>query len=79
MGRKVEETLIHVAVESARMLLARRLIAAYLPTDRNAPTLKVLKASGLEESANQIFSWDCSRTYPKPESVTLENLRSGKR
>ena len=78
MGRKVEETLIHVAVESARMLFARRLIAVYLPTERNVPTLKVFKASGLEESANHTFSWDCSRPFPKPESVVMNHsLREG--
>lgn len=76
MGRMIEETLIHVAIESARRLSARRLVAVYHPTERNAPTLKVFKASGLEELANHTFSWDCARPFPKPESVVLEILPS---
>ena len=74
MGRKVEETIIHVAVECARKLSARKLVAIYLPTERNAPTLKVFKSSGLLESADHRFSWDCSASFPIPASVILEYL-----
>jgi FkbH-like protein len=74
MGRKVEETLIHLAVECARKLSAKRLLAVYIPTERNAPTLKVFKSSGLRESEPYQFIWDCSNPFPKPESVTLIHL-----
>ncbi|MDQ3002360.1 MAG: HAD-IIIC family phosphatase [Fibrobacterota bacterium] len=39
MGRKVEETLIHLAVDIARKFSAKRLLAVYHPTERNAPAL----------------------------------------
>lgn len=72
MGRKVEETLIHLAVESARRLGAKRLSAVYLPTPRNAPTLKVFRASGLADAGEDRFEWDCSRPFPKPEPVEID-------
>jgi FkbH-like protein len=74
MGRKIEESILHVAVESARRLSARQLVATYLPTERNEPTLKVFKSSGLLELTGHKFSWDCALPFPRPESVTLEFL-----
>jgi FkbH-like protein len=72
MGRKVEETLVHVAVEEARAMGAKRFVANYVPTPRNAPTLDVLRGSGLHEEAEHRFTWNASEPFPKPEGVTLE-------
>ena len=74
MGRKVEETLIYLAVVYAREMSAKRIVANYMNTDRNAPTLKVFKASGLVESKPNQFTWDCTNSFPKPESVTIEDV-----
>jgi FkbH-like protein len=72
MGRKVEETAIHVAVEIARRAGARTVIATFRPTDRNTPTLKVLRDSGLVERSPLEFSWDCTDPFPKPPTVAVE-------
>ncbi|MFA6316397.1 MAG: HAD-IIIC family phosphatase [Elusimicrobiota bacterium] len=71
MGRRVEQAMLHLAVEHCQRRGAERLLARYLPTPRNAPTLRVLRESGLSESAGGIFSWDCGRPFPKPEGLTL--------
>ncbi|MBI5211318.1 MAG: HAD-IIIC family phosphatase [Elusimicrobia bacterium] len=71
MGRKVEEAMLHLAVEEARRRGARRLVARYLPTERNLPTLRMLRASGLAEPEANVFVWDCGRPYPLPPAVAL--------
>jgi FkbH-like protein len=75
MGRGVEETMFHVAVDRARQSGARQLIVSYSPTPRNAPTLGVLRQSGLTESAENMFTWDCAAEFPKPAHVDLETPR----
>ena len=77
MGRKVEETLVHIATETARNMGARRLLATYLPSTRNAPTLEVLRGSGLEETALHQFTWNLAKPFPKPESVLLHQSKRG--
>jgi FkbH-like protein len=74
MGRNVEEAMIKLAVDITSRLSARRLIGTFLPTERNSPTLKVLKACGLTWSTNHQFSWDCAHPFPNPESLLIEFL-----
>lgn len=71
MGRGVEETMFYLAaVESIRMG-AHRMIARYIPTERNRPTLDVLQKCGLKEEAPWVFGWDLTSSYEKPAYVTL--------
>ncbi len=72
MGRRVEETLLHVAVEWATRAGAQRFVATYRPTERNAPTLKVFRGAGLQEVEPFEFSWTCSEPFPLPDTVALE-------
>jgi FkbH-like protein len=72
MGRKVEETMIHLAVEALKNMGAASMMAHYLPTDRNRPSLYVFRVSGLKETAENIFEADCIKGFPKPESTTIE-------
>ena len=74
MGRNIEETMIHIAVSEARKLGARRLVACFLPTERNAPTLSVLAGSGLTSTDDKVFQWDCKQSYPMPSAITLQTL-----
>ena len=73
MGRKVEETVVHVLVESARALGATEIVATFRETPKNQPCLRFWKMSGFEhdESANT-FRWDGAKPYPLPESIALE-------
>lgn len=71
MGRAVEDTLLFLAVDAARRLGATTLHASYRPTPRNAPTLKVFRASAMTEVAEHEFAWDCTVPFPKPPTVTI--------
>jgi FkbH-like protein len=72
MGRKVEETMLHVAVSSAVGRGARRVVARYLPTAKNKPCLNFFRASGFVTSDEREFVWDTANAYTLPEPITLE-------
>jgi FkbH-like protein len=70
MGRKVEETMLHVAVEYARAAGLRDVRARYEPTRKNAPCLEFLKRSGLTaEDDGRVFVWSTGEPYPLPEPI----------
>lgn len=77
MGRRVEDAMIHVATGYAQQMGAKRLVAKYLPTDRNNPTLMVLRQSGLKDLGDDEFEWDCSTNYSAPEGVELVGVDVG--
>jgi hypothetical protein len=66
--------MIFAAARFARQAGASRLRARYLPTERNGPTLMVLRQSGLAELRDSEFAWDCCNEYPAPDGVTLLGL-----
>lgn len=72
MGRKVEETMLHLALAEAQRLGARNLRATYLPTVRNRPTLDVFRGHGLTETAEHVFLFDIQAGFAKPDAVMLE-------
>lgn len=72
MGRKVEETMIHLAISEVARLGGTDLQARYLPTSRNRPTLDVFRGAGLREIEEHVFSIDCSAGTPKPDEVIVE-------
>lgn len=72
MGRQVEETLFHVAVEWASKRGAKRLKAKFIPTERNRPTLDVLRKAQLTEDSINNFVWDCKNSYLRPKHVELD-------
>ena len=72
MGRKVEETMLHVLAVSAKAVRAKFLYAEYLPTPRNQPCLAFLLRSGLtNRDGAAAFAWNLRRDYVKPSAVTL--------
>ena len=73
MWRKVEETMIHLAVAESKSVAAIPLLLAhYLPTARNRPTLDVFRNMGLSESDEHIFRFDIAKkVLYKPDAVTL--------
>ncbi|HEY0779490.1 MAG TPA: HAD-IIIC family phosphatase [Gemmatirosa sp.] len=81
MGRKVEDTLAHFAVERAQTLGAAHVVARYRPTPKNAPCLTFWRSSGFgadvdpadpAPEAGVHFTWDASRPYARPAHVALE-------
>jgi len=72
MGRKVEETLIHLAVTELAKLGAQVMNVQYLPTARNRPTLDVFHNAGLKEVSEHHFIIHVKDGFPKPDSVVLD-------
>jgi predicted enzyme involved in methoxymalonyl-ACP biosynthesis len=71
MGRKVEETMAHLAVQEARACGVSRVVARLVATERNQPCLDFWRRSGFEEVEPHRFVWPASRDCPRPECVTL--------
>jgi FkbH-like protein len=70
MGRKVEETLAHVAVAAAIERGSRRVEAHYLETKKNKPCLEFFQRSGFSVDGG-VYSWDTSEPYACPQAITL--------
>jgi FkbH-like protein len=75
MGRRVEETMIHLAISEVARLGGIDLQAHYLPTSRNRPTLDVLRSAGLSEVEEHVFLVDCSDGIEKPDQVIVEFVK----
>jgi predicted enzyme involved in methoxymalonyl-ACP biosynthesis len=71
MGRKVEETMMHMAVEAARERGASVVLVEYRETAKNKPCLRVWQSSGFASSDGRTFCWDPSKPYALPEPITL--------
>ncbi|HEY0872035.1 MAG TPA: HAD-IIIC family phosphatase [Vicinamibacterales bacterium] len=70
MGRKIEETMLHVAVDYARSRGLREVRLAYEPTPRNQPCLDFLKRVGFPASdGDYVYIWPTDREYPLPGAV----------
>jgi FkbH-like protein len=73
MGRRVEETMVHMAVAAARGH-AKTLTATLLPTAKNKPCLTFWKQSGFTENEGLVFTWDLSQEYQLPATIHLEQV-----
>jgi FkbH-like protein len=71
MGRRIEETLVHLAVEQARVANAATVEVKHLPTPKNKPCLEFWKRSGFE-AVDGLFKWDASKPYALPAAIALE-------
>ena len=73
MGRKVEETMLHVASKYSQSGGLSELYATYLPTPKNKPCLEFWKRSGFiyDESENR-FRWSEDHEYPAPEQIMIQ-------
>jgi predicted enzyme involved in methoxymalonyl-ACP biosynthesis len=72
MGRKVEETMLHIASEYGRSLNLERLTACYLPTKKNRPCYTFWKQSGFEhDEKTDTFMWNLKRPYPRPNCIDM--------
>lgn len=71
MGRKVEEAMLHLALEEAKRLGADTLDIRFLPTERNSPTLQVLEGARLKEIDEHRFQLNAADGYAWPDTITL--------
>jgi len=72
MGRKVEETLVHVAVAAARARAATHVRAHYLPTAKNKPCLTFWQGSGFHNEGDSVFTWETAKPYPLSSAIRLD-------
>ena len=72
MGRGIEEALLHHAVVRARAHGWGKLLAEYLPTERNKPCLDLLtRALMPSPDAVHCFHWDACSDFSLPTHVEL--------
>jgi FkbH-like protein len=74
MGRKIEETMLHLAVTDAARLGVSSLEARYLPTAKNKPCLSFFQASGFQSEDGQRFVWNLQQAFPLPSAITLDRV-----
>jgi predicted enzyme involved in methoxymalonyl-ACP biosynthesis len=71
-GRELERLMVHLAVEHARAKGCARLVADYLPTAKNQPTLDFLQRSGLRLEGEARYVWDAGQgAYPAPDFIAV--------
>jgi FkbH-like protein len=74
MGRRVEETMLHLAVDTARKHALEVVVADFLPTSKNKPCLEFLERSTFRRELPTRFTWDTVREFPVPEAIALEQV-----
>ncbi|HYV50108.1 MAG TPA: HAD-IIIC family phosphatase [Myxococcaceae bacterium] len=73
MGRKVENTMVHLAVEHARQAGAKSVRAKLLPTKKNKPCADFwAQQAGFTSPAEHEFTWDVAQPYPVPGHIDLK-------
>lgn len=72
MGRKVENTMLHLAWDAARKAQTNWIIAHAIPTKRNGPCLEFWRNSGFSEPELNVFHWRTDSAYPKPDCVSIK-------
>ncbi len=78
MGRKVEETMVHLAVEHARQAGLKTVRARLLPTKKNKPCADFwAQQSRFASPAEHEFTWDAAQPYPAPGHIELRFPEGG--
>ena len=73
MGRRIEETMVHLAVDAARNMSLDRVVAELIRTKKNGPCLEFWQQrSGFQHESETHFAWDANREYPLPGVIALE-------
>lgn len=72
MGRKVEQLMVHLAVQAASRAQCAAVVARFIPTAKNRPCLEFWEGSGFANTGQNVFVWKAVDDYPKPEFIALE-------
>lgn len=70
LGRRVEDTLLHLACTLAKSEGASSIEARLIPTAKNQPCQEFMQQAGFQSNENN-YIWDLKQTYPCPDSVNL--------
>lgn len=76
MGRKVEETMLHVACQYATSLGCHNLVADFVPSEKNGVMLAFLNRSGMTREGGDRFVLNLKESIPCPGHVTLTLVQS---
>jgi len=71
IGRKVEETMLSVAVDLAKGKGLKYVVANFKKTAKNKPCFEFFKNSGFEQK-NDSFRWKVEKKYQRPSYIELE-------
>ena len=73
MGRKIEEIMVHEAIEHAKNIGAKMIYAEYLPTKKNKPCFDFWLSSGFKyEKVSNRFYWDLKNEYRLHDFARIE-------
>ena len=72
MGRKIEETMLGIALQYARAKKLEKVYAQYIPTPKNKPCLEFFERSRLcHKKENHRFVFDLSQGHRMPELIQI--------
>ncbi len=71
MGRRVEETMVHLACRMAIELGARKLVAQHLPTAKNAPCRRFFDSGPLPATGDGEYSIELGPPTPAPDGIEI--------
>lgn len=75
-GRRIEHLMLSLAVAEAQRRGCDTVVAEYLPTAKNKPTLEFLEASGMSSGADRLFTWPTTNDYLPPSH--LDVMKTGR-
>jgi FkbH-like protein len=76
MGRRVEDTMLHLACLQAAQLGAGRLTATLVPTEKNAPCARFFEAGPLVRQPDGSYVVDLTAPAALPAAISLELVES---
>lgn len=72
-GRKIEDVMLHLAVEWARSRQKTKVLATCVPTEKNGVCLDFWKSSGCECRGNDnTFSWETQKAHALPAHIQFQ-------
>jgi hypothetical protein len=71
MGRKIEEAMLHVAINWVRSAAVQEVHADYCQTPKNKPCYDFFQKSGLTWRGGNMFVWDAAQPYPLHGAIRL--------
>ncbi len=71
MGRGVEQSMLHAAVNWAQHHGQDTLEAQFMPTERNRPCQEFWTTSGFDRTGDNLFVWPLTKPYPAPGTISL--------
>jgi FkbH-like protein len=71
IGRKIEEAMLHVAINWAQSARVQEVYADYCQTPKSKPCYDFFQKSGLTYRGGNMFVWDAGQAYPLHGAIRL--------